>query len=39
MPTKSKNILPKTLKEHRMKFGNNHNHVVLIIQKPILLLN
>ena len=39
MPTKPKTFLPKTSKEHRIWFGNNHNHVMLIIQKSALLLN
>ena len=33
MPTKPKIILSKLSKEHR--FGNNHNHVVLIIQNSV----
>ena len=34
MPTKPKTLLSKISKEHR--FGNNHNHVMLIIQKSFL---
>ena len=39
MPTKSKALLSKISKEHKIRFGNNHNHVMLIIEKSILLLN
>ena len=34
MPTKPKTLLSKKSKEHR--FGNNYNHVMLIIQKSVL---
>ena len=37
--TKSKTLRSKISKEHRSRFGNNHNHVMLIIQKSVLLLN
>ena len=39
MTTKLKTLLSKISKEHRIRFGNNHNHVILIIQKSGLLLN
>ena len=39
MPTKPKALLSKISKEHRIWFMNNHNHVMLIIQKSFLLLN
>ena len=39
MLTKSKTLRSKISKEHRSRFGNNHNHVMLIIQKSVLLLN
>ena len=39
MPTKPKTLLLKMLNERRIRFGNKHNHVVLIIQKSVLLLN
>ena len=35
MPAESKNLLSKISKEHG--FGNNQNHVMLIIQKSVLL--
>ena len=39
MPTKSKTLLSKISKEHRVRFGNNNNHVMVIIQISFLLLN
>ena len=39
MPTKIKAFLSKISKEHGIRFGNNHNHEMLIIQKSVLLLN
>ena len=39
MPTKPKTLLSKISKEQRIRFGNNHNHVMLIIQKSVLFLN
>ena len=39
MPTKLKYLLLKISKEHRIKFGNNHNHDMVIIQKSVFLLN
>ena len=39
MPTMQKTLLSKILKVHRIRFGDNHNHVKLIIQKSVLLLN
>ena len=39
MPIKIKALLSKISKEHGIRFGNNHNHEMLIIQKPVLLLN
>ena len=39
MPTKLKIILPKISKEHIIRFEDNHNHVMLINQKSVLLLN
>ena len=38
MPKKSKSLLSKISKEHGVRFGNNHNHAMLIIEKSILLL-
>ena len=35
MPAKPKTLLP----EHKIKFGYNNNHVMLIIQNSVLLLN
>ena len=35
MPTKPKTLLPKISKEHRIRFGNNHSHIMLITQKII----
>ena len=37
--TKPKTLLLKISKEHRIRFENNHNHVMLLIQKSVLLLN
>ena len=34
---KGKNSLAKN--EHRVRFGNNHNPEMLIIQKSVLLIN
>ena len=31
MPTTQKPLLPKIEEEHRIRFGNNRNHVKLII--------
>ena len=39
MPVKTKILLSGILNEHRIRFGNNHNHVMVIIQEPIHLLN
>ena len=39
MPTKPKILLSKISKENRIKFGNNHNHVMLRIRKAAPLLN
>ena len=39
MPIKIKALLSKISKEHGIRFGNNHNHEMLIIQKSVLLLN
>ena len=39
MPAKAKTILSKKSKEHGIRFGNNHNHELLIIQKSFLLSN
>ena len=39
IPTKPKTLLPKISKEHRIRFENNHNHVILITQKSVLLLH
>ena len=39
MITKQKTRSSKKSKEHRIRFGNNYNHVMLIIQKSVLLLN
>ena len=38
MPTKPKTLLSKISKEHKIRFGNNHNQVMLIIQKSVLLI-
>ena len=38
-PTKAKTLLPKISKEHGIRFRNNHNYEMLIIQKSVLLLN
>ena len=38
MPTEPKALLSKISKEHKIRFGNNHNHAMLIIQKSVLLL-
>ena len=35
MPTAPKTLLSKISKEHRIRFNNNHNHVMLIIQKVV----
>ena len=37
MPIKAKTLLSKISKEHGIRFGNNHNHEMLIIQKSFLL--
>ena len=39
MLTKPKALSLKTSKEHRIWFGINHNHVMLVIQKSVLLFN
>ena len=39
MPSKPKAVLSKISKQHRIKFGNDHNHVMVIIQKLVLLSN
>ena len=39
MSTKTKTLLSKISKEYRIRFRNNHNHVMLIIQKSVLWLN
>ena len=39
MPTKPKTPLSKISKEHRIRFGNNHNHVMLIFQNSVSLLH
>ena len=39
MLIKSKVPFSKRSKEHRIRFRNNHNHVMLIIQKSVFLLN
>ena len=38
MPTKPKTLLSKISKEQNIRFGNNHNHVMLIIHKSVLLI-
>ena len=38
MRTKPKALLSKISEEHRIRLGNNYNHVMLIIQKSVLLL-
>ena len=38
MSTRPKTFLSKISKEHRIRFGNNHNHVMLIIQKSVLFI-
>ena len=38
MPAKSKTLLSKISKEHRIRLGNNHNHLMLIIQKSVFSL-
>ena len=37
IPTKPKTLLSKISKEHRTRFGNNHDHIMLIIRKSVLL--
>ena len=39
MPTKPITLLPKISKEHKIRFGNNHNYEMLIIKKSVLSLN
>ena len=39
IPTMPKTLFTKISKEHRIRFKNNSNHVILIIQKSFLLLN
>ena len=39
MPSKPKAVLSKISKQHGIKFGNDHNHVMVIIQKLVLLSN
>ena len=38
MPIKTKTILSKKSKEHGIRFGNNHNKEMLIIQKSFKLI-
>ena len=37
--TRTKTLLPKISKEHGIRFRNNHNYEMVIIQKLVLLLN
>ena len=39
MHTKPKYLLSKISKEDKIRFGNNHNQVIQIIQESVLLLN
>ena len=39
MLTEAKTLLLKRSKEHKNRFGNNHNHEMLIIKKLVFLLN
>ena len=39
MPVKTKVLLSGIAKKHRIRFGNNHNHVIVIIQESVHLLN
>ena len=39
MPTNPKTLLSKISKNHRIRFGNDHNHLMLIIQKSAVLVN
>ena len=38
IPIKLKTLLSKISKEHRIRFGNNCNRVMMIIQKSVFLL-
>ena len=39
MHAKPKSLFSKISKKGRITFGNNHNHVMIIFQKSVLLLN
>ena len=39
MPTNPKTLLSKISKKNRIRFGNDHNHLMLIIQKSAVLVN
>ena len=39
MPTNLKLLLSKTSKGDRIRFGYSYNHVMMVIQKLVLLLN
>ena len=39
IPVNPKTVLSNISKEYRIRFGNKHDHVMLITQKSVFLIN